>query len=304
MRVKTDAKRRAILAAAGEAFREQGFAGTSMSAVARRIGGSKATLYRYFSSKEALFVAVMFEAVLEHAEAVFDTLRPSGDLRRTLERFGASLLALTLSEEALSVRRNSIAAGARSSGLGRCCMIGAPRSCGRGWRTSCAARCSPAASDPRIPGWWPCTCAACSKPTWSTAPWSGRRSTRDPPTCASTRPRRSRPSCAPMLPGAQLGQGHAAVHRDRGPDHIVAGARGQVDGRRRHVLVGPDAAHGHAPGDRLAVVARGAVHVRGEGPRRDAADHDPLADQPRGHAAGQVDQAGLARRGRNRSPAG
>jgi len=118
MRVKTDAKRRAILEAAGEAFRQHGLAGTSMSAVARRIGGSKATLYRYFGSKEALFVAVMFEAVLEHAEAVFDTLRPSGDLRRTLERFGASLLALTLSEEALSVRRNSIAAGARSNGLG------------------------------------------------------------------------------------------------------------------------------------------------------------------------------------------
>ncbi len=118
MRVKTDAKRREIVEAAGEAFRRHGFAGTSMSAVARRIGGSKATLYRYFGSKEALFVAVMFDAVLEHAEAVFDTLRPSGDLRRTLERFGASLLALTLSEEALSVRRNSIAAGARSSGLG------------------------------------------------------------------------------------------------------------------------------------------------------------------------------------------
>jgi AcrR family transcriptional regulator len=114
MRVKTDAKRQEILAAAGDVFREQGFAGASMAAVAERVGGSKATLYRYFDSKEDLFVTVMLDAVLDHANEVFDTLRPSEDLRRTLERFGASLLALSLSEASLSVRRNSIAEGWRS----------------------------------------------------------------------------------------------------------------------------------------------------------------------------------------------
>ncbi len=118
MRVKTDAKRREILEAAGEVFREHGFAGASMTAVAERVGGSKATLYRYFGSKEDLFVTMMLDAVLDHANAVFDTLRPSDDLRRTLERFGAGLLALTLSEESLSVRRNSIAEGSRS-GVGQ-----------------------------------------------------------------------------------------------------------------------------------------------------------------------------------------
>ena len=117
MRVKTDAKRRAILEAAAEVFREQGFAGASMTAVSERAGGSKATLYRYFGSKEDLFVGMMLDAVLDHANAVFDTLRPSDDLRRTLERFGASLLTLSLSEEALSVRRISIAEGSRS-GMG------------------------------------------------------------------------------------------------------------------------------------------------------------------------------------------
>jgi AcrR family transcriptional regulator len=117
MRVKTDAKRQEILAAAGDVFREQGFAGASMAAVAERVGGSKATLYRYFDSKEDLFVTVMLDAVLDHANEVFDTLRPSEDLRRTLERFGVSFLVLSLSEESLSVRRNSIAEGWRS-GLG------------------------------------------------------------------------------------------------------------------------------------------------------------------------------------------
>ncbi|MGH7023132.1 MAG: TetR/AcrR family transcriptional regulator [Caulobacteraceae bacterium] len=118
MRVKTDAKRRAILAAAAEVFREHGFAGASMSAVCERAGGSKATLYRYFESKEDLFVTLMLDAVMDHAEEVFDTLKPSDDLRRTLERFGAGLLALSLSEKSLSVRRNSIAEGPRS-GVGQ-----------------------------------------------------------------------------------------------------------------------------------------------------------------------------------------
>jgi AcrR family transcriptional regulator len=113
MRVKTDAKRQAILDAAAEVFREHGFAGATMEAVRERVGGSKATLYRYFASKEDLFATLMLQTVLDHANEVFDTLRPSDDLRRTLERFGASLLALTLSEELLAVRRNSIAEGSR-----------------------------------------------------------------------------------------------------------------------------------------------------------------------------------------------
>ena len=62
MRVKTDQKRLAILAAAGELFREQGYSGASMAAVSERVGGSKATLYRYFQSKEDLFVTVLLES--------------------------------------------------------------------------------------------------------------------------------------------------------------------------------------------------------------------------------------------------
>ena len=118
MRVKTDAKRRAILDAASAVFREHGLAGAGMTAVADRVGGSKATLYRYFPSKEELFLAVMLDEVLDHAHEVFDALTPSDDLRRTLERFGARFLKLTLSAEALSVRRMSIAEGSRS-GIGQ-----------------------------------------------------------------------------------------------------------------------------------------------------------------------------------------
>jgi TetR/AcrR family transcriptional regulator, mexJK operon transcriptional repressor len=44
-----------ILVAARAQFLEQGFSDTSMDAIARRAGVSKATLYAYFPSKEALF---------------------------------------------------------------------------------------------------------------------------------------------------------------------------------------------------------------------------------------------------------
>lgn len=44
-----------VIAAAGKLFLEQGFAETSMDAIARAACVSKATLYAYFPSKEALF---------------------------------------------------------------------------------------------------------------------------------------------------------------------------------------------------------------------------------------------------------
>jgi AcrR family transcriptional regulator len=44
-----------ILSAARAQFLEQGFSDTSVDAIARRAGVSKATLYAYFPSKEALF---------------------------------------------------------------------------------------------------------------------------------------------------------------------------------------------------------------------------------------------------------
>jgi AcrR family transcriptional regulator len=118
MRVKTDAKRQEILQAAAAVLREQGFAGASMAAVSQRIGGSKATLYRYFSSKEDLFLTTLLDAAQDQAARLFDTLKPSTDLRAVLERFGLRFLELTLSPNVLAIRRILIAEGSRS-GLGQ-----------------------------------------------------------------------------------------------------------------------------------------------------------------------------------------
>ncbi len=118
MRVKTDAKRQDILDAAAAVLREHGFAGASMAAVSERVGGSKATLYRYFSSKEDLFLTTLLDSSKDQAGKIFDILRPTDHPRPLLVRFGARYLDLTLSPDVLAVRRILIAEGSRS-GLGQ-----------------------------------------------------------------------------------------------------------------------------------------------------------------------------------------
>lgn len=61
---RKDARPGEIVAAALEVFGERGFAATKLADVARRAGITKGTLYLYFDSKEALFKAVVREAIV------------------------------------------------------------------------------------------------------------------------------------------------------------------------------------------------------------------------------------------------
>ena len=57
---KRDQAREAIiLDVARDCFLAEGYAATSMSTIAARLGGSKGTLYNYFKNKEDLFAAVV-----------------------------------------------------------------------------------------------------------------------------------------------------------------------------------------------------------------------------------------------------
>lgn len=55
------ARRDAILAAAGELLDEEGLDRTTLSAIARRAGLSKANCYRYFESREAILLEIILE---------------------------------------------------------------------------------------------------------------------------------------------------------------------------------------------------------------------------------------------------
>ena len=115
MKSKTEAKRQAILKAASEVFREMGFERASMSDIRARIGGSKATLYNYFPSKEKLFFEVMHQAKTHELEEIVGGLNPEADdFKQELLRFGQKFLTVLYSPEAIAIRHLTIAESRRS----------------------------------------------------------------------------------------------------------------------------------------------------------------------------------------------
>ncbi len=115
MKAKTEAKRLAILKAASEVFQEVGFERASMSDIRERIGGSKATLYNYFPSKEKLFFEVMHQAKTHELEETVAALNPdTNDVKQELLHFGQKFLSVLYSPEAIAVRHLAIAESKRS----------------------------------------------------------------------------------------------------------------------------------------------------------------------------------------------
>jgi len=127
MRVKTEAKRDAIVKAASEVFLASGFEGASMAEIAARVGGSKATLYGYFSSKEELFVEVTLGAARKHIEPIFASLAGEhDDMEQTLRRFGEKTLVWLCMNSSIQARRAIIAESGRS-GIGLRFFEGGPK---------------------------------------------------------------------------------------------------------------------------------------------------------------------------------
>ena len=87
-RVRTDEKRREIVKAAQELFEEHGFDRTSMSMISERVGGSKATLYGYFQSKEEILSAVLVYDVTEEADRLMNEILAAPNLRDGLVQLG------------------------------------------------------------------------------------------------------------------------------------------------------------------------------------------------------------------------
>lgn len=115
MRVKTDARREAILEIATELFREVGYERASMATISTRVGGSKATLYNYFKSKEELFAAAMIDAIEDQGQGLIDLLDAADDdIESVLRRFGEAFLQLVTAPDALAINRTAVAEGANS----------------------------------------------------------------------------------------------------------------------------------------------------------------------------------------------
>ncbi|MFS2156712.1 TetR/AcrR family transcriptional regulator [Pseudomonas sp. Pseusp122] len=115
MRVKTEAKRGEILAAACEVFRDAGFEGASMADIATRIGGSKATLYGYFGSKEELFVAAMHDEAIKEFDPILSALdKEVSDVQQALQICGEKILEFLCSTSRIQTLRAIIAQSGRT----------------------------------------------------------------------------------------------------------------------------------------------------------------------------------------------
>src|SRR5215475_4527475 len=80
------AKKLAVLKAALRLFLEQGFGATSMDAIARAAGVSKATLYAHVKSKEELFAAITASCA-ERLMSANPDFEHVADVRTELLRF-------------------------------------------------------------------------------------------------------------------------------------------------------------------------------------------------------------------------
>ncbi|RKF23002.1 TetR/AcrR family transcriptional regulator [Altericroceibacterium spongiae] len=114
---KKEEKRAAIVAIAQQHFTEHGFGGTTMSAIAADLGGSKTTLWSYFSSKEDLFAAALDDWI-DIFEPVRN-IRYEGDLRETLVSYCCDFLNQMLTPQVETMFRLVIAEAKRFPELGQ-----------------------------------------------------------------------------------------------------------------------------------------------------------------------------------------
>lgn len=114
-----DERREAILKVAQAAFLSDGYAATSMSAIAAKVGGSKATLYYYFPSKEELFLAVIDEKCRDAHATIAEIIADVSDFPRTLMELTDTLIRLILEDNSIAIRRLITAEAARFPELTR-----------------------------------------------------------------------------------------------------------------------------------------------------------------------------------------
>jgi TetR/AcrR family transcriptional repressor of mexJK operon len=114
-----DTRRKAFVAVSQKAFFTNGYGGTTMSAIAAQVGGSKTTLWTYFPSKQDLFTAVVDDVVEEYGCALSIQLPLDQPVVEVLELFGAAMLSTMLSPPIINLHRVVAGEAARFPELGR-----------------------------------------------------------------------------------------------------------------------------------------------------------------------------------------
>lgn len=106
MRIKSEERKQKILEAAAKIFAKHGFDNTSISDITAKVGGSKATIYNYFRSKEEIFVCAAEKFADEHklniCTSLKDTEKPIED---SLFDFASTLLRFLIRKEIIAAKR-------------------------------------------------------------------------------------------------------------------------------------------------------------------------------------------------------
>lgn len=113
-----------ILEAATELFLKDGYGATSIDSILDVSGGSKATLYSYFPTKDDLFRAVIDEVLASDQEPVLDR---SADPRTSLIEFSVQRLGVLFSAKHHALLRLIIAERERFPDLARMYYERAPQ---------------------------------------------------------------------------------------------------------------------------------------------------------------------------------
>lgn len=105
-------KRQAIVRAAREVFLANGYSGTTMDAVAATANVSKMTVYKHFSDKHSLFIAVFtgsIDEAEERSRLLVDHLGASEAIEQDLQAFAREHITLVTQPHLIQLRRMIIA---------------------------------------------------------------------------------------------------------------------------------------------------------------------------------------------------
>ena len=102
------ARREQLIAVAEQLFLQNGFANTSVNAIVREAGGSLATLYAEFGSKESLFESVLSERAARFFPEESSAPKQSLDAQTELRALATQMLKRMLSDDGLAVYRLAV----------------------------------------------------------------------------------------------------------------------------------------------------------------------------------------------------
>lgn len=120
-RLKPKAKEQEVLDVATEYFLQHGYRGASINAMARSSGISKESIYRYFSSKQQLFEAVIGRELIEYRRNLhrLDATLRSMELRAALITVAETILGIITTDRTLALRRLIFDEATRSPEVGQ-----------------------------------------------------------------------------------------------------------------------------------------------------------------------------------------